>query len=195
MIESATSADVFPGADHELLRRHELAVRARGHGRAARLSVRRRGGPGVARRRARARHLRPHARPARRPRPAPAGAPGHPPRERRPLGARAPARRGAQHGRARDWASSSSTRGGCTPTSAATSPHAFYEDRLDSAPGCERQIHARSGRACASCPSSTRATRPSRRRKRPRSAPRSSASSARRGRTPRAASARSASAT
>ena len=57
------------------------------------------------------------------------------PERRRPLGARAPARR-ARRPSPRTWASSSSAPAGCTPTSAASSPTSFYEGRLDSADAC-----------------------------------------------------------
>ena len=102
-------------------RRHRLAVRARGARRHARLPVRRRGRPDLARRRARDRHQRPQPRPARRPAAARPGLAGHPSARRRRLGARAPARR--QRARSRRTAACSSTRpAACTRTSAASSP-------------------------------------------------------------------------
>ena len=61
-------------------RRHRLALRPRGGRRDARLPLHRRGRPGLARRRARARHRRAQHRAARRPAAAPAGDPGRPPR-------------------------------------------------------------------------------------------------------------------
>ena len=101
-------------------RRHGVALLARGHGGRRRHALHRRGGPGVARRRARGRHLRAQRRPARRPAAARPGLAGHPSRRRRGIGARAPARRRG-HRPARIAASSSRARGACTRTSAASS--------------------------------------------------------------------------
>ena len=88
------------GGRRAAARRHRLALRARGHGRRRRHAVRRRGGPGVARRRARARDVRAQRRPARRPAAARPGLAGNPSGGRGGVGARAPARRRG-HGAAR----------------------------------------------------------------------------------------------
>ena len=96
--------------------RDRLAVGAEQERRAARRAVRRRGGPDVARQRARHVGRRSLDRPARRSAAARPAAPGLASARRRPIGAGAPPRRARRHARATS-ASSSSTRGGSTPTS------------------------------------------------------------------------------
>ena len=124
------------------------------HGRRARLSGHRRGRAGVARRRSGDGHLRTQPHPARRPAAARAGLPGRPSRRSGRLGARAPARR-ARHDPARAAASSSTARGGCTPTSAGSCPRSSTRaacTRSPSAPArrVDADGHASPEPGCAS---------------------------------------------
>ena len=143
-------------------RRHSLALLPRGGRRHARLPVHRRGGPGLARRRAGDGHRGAQHRPARRPAAAPAGHAGRRTR-------RAPALSVLEH-LLGDRQTIPPERGlfleqtwRMHPDVAEFISELMYEGRLSSAPGCERQRvdaggDAHRDRACAGFRSSTRAT-------------------------------------
>ena len=134
----------------------------------ARLPLRRRGGADVARRRARARHVRADARPARRPGAARAGDAGRstPTRPGRPCSRTCSA--SARPCR-RTWASSSTASWRMHPDVCRFISDAFYEDRLELGRGVRGAGRRRSGPGSAASRSSTRATRRRPRRRRPRS--------------------------